>query len=138
MNKSKCVFGDFPHGICQKDYDFLDGKRWKGIKLLPQDPSGPLGDVTIGCYIIVTTGLFKQPDELGIGELESMRRKLALEMRGLVFDREGVCIRRMFHKFFNLGEFGVTVDSIDWSTVDILEKIDGSLIGPFIFDGKIR
>ena len=61
------------------------------------------------------------------------------ECRGLIFDKSGLLIRRPLHKFFNLGEKGVTEESIDWTRSHIvLDKLDGSMIAPFILNGQVR
>ena len=62
-----------------------------------------------------------------------------LECRGLIFDKEGNLIRRPLHKFFNLGEKGIFSDSIDWTLPHIvMDKLDGSMISPFMLNGKVR
>lgn len=62
------------------------------------------------------------------------------ECRGIIFDsKTGDIVRRPFHKFFNVNEREETQDHV----VDllrphcILEKLDGSMIAPFIVDGKM-
>lgn len=62
------------------------------------------------------------------------------ECRGIIFDsKTGDIIRRPFHKFFNVNERAETQDNvIDLSRPNaILEKLDGSMIAPFIVDGKM-
>ena len=62
------------------------------------------------------------------------------ECRGIIFDsKTGDIIRRPFHKFFNVNEREETQDHvIDLSRPHaILEKLDGSMIAPFIVDGKM-
>lgn len=61
------------------------------------------------------------------------------EFRGLKFDLEGNIICRPWHKFFNVGERAETaLENIDVSRPHIiLEKLDGSMIAPFIVNGKI-
>lgn len=62
------------------------------------------------------------------------------ECRGIIFDsKTGDIIRRPFHKFFNVNEREETQDHvIDLSRPHaILEKLDGSMICPFIVDGKM-
>lgn len=66
--------------------------------------------------------------------------KLRRECRGIIFDTEtGNIIRRPFHKFFNVNEREETLDRrIDMSRGHtILDKLDGSMIAPFIVDGKM-
>ena len=56
------------------------------------------------------------------------------ECRGLLFHKDGRIARRGFHKFFNIGETEETfADNIDLSGgYQLLEKLDGSMIAPFI------
>lgn len=61
--------------------------------------------------------------------------KIRRECRGIIFDsKTGDIIRRPFHKFFNVNEREETQDHvIDLSRPHvILEKLDGSMIAPFI------
>jgi len=66
----------------------------------------------------------------------SMRR----ECRGLIFDTTGRIISRPFHKFFNLNEREETQPSVVDITQPhtVMEKMDGSMIRPFVVDGHIR
>ena len=49
------------------------------------------------------------------------------EARGIIFhESTWKCVRRAFDKFFNYGENNATL--LDWSTVQVQEKIDGSLV----------
>lgn len=62
------------------------------------------------------------------------------ECRGIIFDsKTGDVIRRPFHKFFNVNEREETQDHVvDLSRPHaILEKLDGSMIAPFIVDGQL-
>lgn len=62
------------------------------------------------------------------------------ECRGIIFDsKTGDIIRRPYHKFFNVNEREETQDHVvDLSRPHaILEKLDGSMIAPFIVDGKM-
>ena len=62
------------------------------------------------------------------------------ECRGIIFDsKTGDIIRRPFHKFFNVNEREETQDHVvDLSRPHaILEKLDGSMIAPFIVDGEL-
>lgn len=60
------------------------------------------------------------------------------EMRGLVFDKSsGRVISRRFHKFFNYGEKEESKD-IDLNREHyILQKLDGSMITPFLLNDKL-
>ena len=67
-------------------------------------------------------------------------RKTAImrELRGLIFDQDGRVASRRLHKFFNLGE-REDVALIDVSKPHVvLEKLDGSMITPFMVDGVLR
>ena len=70
----------------------------------------------------------------------SLHNMLRRECRGIIFDSvTGDIIRRPFHKFFNVNERDETQDhSVDLSRDHaILEKLDGSMIAPFIVDGEM-
>lgn len=62
------------------------------------------------------------------------------ECRGIIFDsKTGAILRRPFHKFFNVNERAETQDNvIDLSRPHaILEKLDGSMIAPFVVNGEM-
>lgn len=62
------------------------------------------------------------------------------ECRGIIFDSvTGDIIRRPFHKFFNVNEREETQDHVIDLTRPhaILEKLDGSMIAPFIVNGQM-
>jgi len=65
----------------------------------------------------------------------------ALECRGVCFDScTGVCIRRPFEKFFNVNQKEHTQCEYLDSTVRInrvSEKLDGTMIAPFLLNGDI-
>ena len=70
----------------------------------------------------------------------SLHNALRRELRGIIFDSEtGDIIRRPFHKFFNVNEREETLDRrVDLSRPHaILEKLDGSMIAPFIVNGQM-
>ena len=62
--------------------------------------------------------------------LSDMSLELVKEARGVIFRKENdrwICVCYPFRKFFNWQESNA--DAIDWSKgVDVLEKIDGSLM----------
>lgn len=58
------------------------------------------------------------------------------EFRGIIFDMNGKILRRPLHKFFNQGERSDIVFNF-FEGHHILEKLDGSMIAPFIVDGRI-
>ena len=61
------------------------------------------------------------------------------EARGIIFNEKTKNILcRPFHKFFNLGEHGLKLETLDKSKINkIIEKIDGSLISFCEIGGKI-
>ena len=66
---------------------------------------------------------------------------LRRECRGIMFSPEGKIISRPFHKFFNLGEREETLLSkinYDWKYAFIQEKVDGSMVRPFLLNGEIE
>ena len=68
--------------------------------------------------------------------LAALRR----ECRGIIFDSmTGEILRRPFHKFFNVNEREETQDHIVDLSRDhrILEKLDGSMIAPFVVNGEM-
>ena len=70
-------------------------------------------------------------------QLESpFGEEIVQECRGLILDEskdwEFVCLR--FKKFFNYGEGHAA--SIDWNTARVEEKVDGSLMTVYHYDGK--
>lgn len=62
------------------------------------------------------------------------------ECRGIIFDsKTGAILRRPFHKFFNVNERAETQDHvINLSRPHaVLEKLDGSMIAPFVVNGEM-
>lgn len=62
------------------------------------------------------------------------------ECRGIIFDNAtGKILRRPYHKFFNVNEVAETqIDCIDLDQNHvILEKLDGSMISPFLVNSKM-
>lgn len=77
-------------------------------------------------YILNTPDLFNNPIEK--------------ECRGIIFDAAtGALLARRLHKFFNLNERPESsIDAVDLSEPHvILEKLDGSMITPFMSNGKL-
>ena len=66
--------------------------------------------------------------------------RLRRECRGLIFDTEGQLLARPFQKFFNVGEKPETLpEHIDLSRTHVLqEKLDGTLIFPFVLNGELQ
>ena len=88
--------------------------------------------------------IYSMSNEAAVDAIEAFEKQYILstikrEFRGLKFDLEGNLICRPYHKFFNVGErVETTIENIDVSKPHIiLEKLDGSMIAPFIVDGKI-
>lgn len=73
-------------------------------------------------------------------ETENLHARLRRECRGIIFDTAtGEIIRRPFHKFFNVNEKDETQEHvIDLSRSHaILEKLDGSMLCPFIVNDQM-
>lgn len=76
----------------------------------------------------------------GVYEQRDYNAAVRRECRGIIFDTAtGKIIRRPFHKFFNVNEREETQDHVvDLSRPHaILEKLDGSMIAPFIVNGQM-
>ena len=81
-----------------------------------------------------------QPAPTVMALMRDKNAAIRRECRGIIFDTEtGDVIRRPFHKFFNVNEREETQDHVvDLSRPHaILEKLDGSMIAPFIVDGQM-
>lgn len=77
---------------------------------------------------------------IAMANWDSVKASIRRECRGIIFDsKTGDIIRRPFHKFFNVNEREETQDhAVDLSRPHaILEKLDGSMIAPFIVDGQM-
>ena len=91
-------------------------------------------------YNVMFEDTFLHPEEEGISADEKITRQMRRECRGIIFDAvTGDIIRRPYHKFKNVNEAPETqADRIDLSRPHaILEKLDGSMIAPFIVDGQL-
>jgi len=76
----------------------------------------------------------------GVFEQRDYNAAIRRECRGIIFDSAtGEILRRPFHKFFNVNEREETQDHVvDLSRPHaILEKLDGSMIAPFIVNGQM-
>ena len=75
-------------------------------------------------------------------EQEYFKAAIRRECRGIIFDANGMnkILRRPLHKFFNLGERTETLpDNIDFRKPHIImDKLDGSMLVPFMLDGEVR
>jgi T4 RnlA family RNA ligase len=88
--------------------------------------------------VIVDTDPYDQAS--GVYEQRDYNAAVRRECRGIIFDTAtGEIIRRPFHKFFNVNEREETQDHVvDLSRPHaILEKLDGSMIAPFIVNGEM-
>jgi len=89
-------------------------------------------------FIVMDKGDYKVIDYVHIGAGFDSHPVL-VECRGLIFDKSGNLIRRPLHKFWNAGERGVDLQSIDWTRPHVItDKLDGSMIAPFILNGEVR
>lgn len=80
--------------------------------------------------------LATMPPDCPNTQAEAIRR----ECRGLIFNKQGDLVRRPFHKFFNVDERPeVQSHMIEWGSPHVyLEKLDGSMVTPFLDRGYIR
>lgn len=87
--------------------------------------------------VLTGTGLYKyHVFNYMVAHTDSFDCPLRRECRGLIFDHEGRVLSRRFHKFFNQGEKPETTN-IDLSLPHVvLDKADGSMITPLVFDRK--
>lgn len=73
-------------------------------------------------------------------KIQNFNAAIRRECRGITFDsKTGNILRRPFHKFFNVNEREETQDHLIDLSQDhvVLEKLDGSMIAPFIVKGNI-
>jgi RNA ligase len=90
------------------------------------------GDYTVINYVVAGNDTFPPPVDL--------TARVRRECRGIIFDSgTGLILRRPYHKFFNLGEREECLPvNLDFSTGHyIMDKLDGSMIVPFIAGGKL-
>ena len=97
---------------------------------------------TVINYNVMMADTFPPVREIIVDDFHtySLHAALRRECRGIIFDsKTGDIIRRPFHKFFNVNEREETQDHVvDLSRPHaILEKLDGSMIAPFIVGGKM-
>jgi hypothetical protein len=103
-------------------------------------PGGPLKYVEEVFGIKATRGT-KYPNlvSLKYSQIASpMGEKLVQECRGIVLDQDNdwAIVARGFDKFFNYGESHAA--PIDWDSARVLEKLDGSLMMVYWYDGQAR
>lgn len=89
-------------------------------------------------YLVNLVDTFPYPDTKD--EALNERYKLRRECRGLKFDLNGDPLARPYHKFHNFGERPETMaQNVDFSKKFILlNKLDGSMIHPIMFEDKVR
>ena len=80
------------------------------------------GDLTVYQYSQIESFPFK-------------RNPVVIESRGVVLDNNLKVIARAFDRFFNYGEDGICPD-INWLDCHIYEKVDGSFIKIFHYNGN--
>ena len=81
-----------------------------------------------------------QPAPTAMALMRDKNAAIRRECRGIIFDsKTGDIIRRPFHKFFNVNEREETQDHVVNLSQDhaILEKLDGSMIAPFVVNGEM-
>lgn len=71
--------------------------------------------------------------------VDSVEAAIRRELRGIKFDRNGKIAARPYQKFFNLGERAETQDhAVDFDQpFTILDKLDGSMVHPFIYGDQL-
>ena len=100
---------------------------------------------TVLNYVVSMPDTFPATNPAG-GSAKDRAKKAAIaalrrECRGMIFCSEtGDILRRPFHKFKNVGEDANHLpDTFDLSKPHvILEKLDGSMLVPFLLNGEIR
>lgn len=98
------------------------------------------GDYTVINYNVMFEDTFLYPEEEGILTEEKLTRQMRRECRGIIFcSQTGKIVRRPYHKFKNVNEAPETQhDKINLSQPHaILEKLDGSMICPFVINGEM-
>jgi len=93
-----------------------------------------------GLVVFDIEGVDSETGNAMIQSCEANFSEILRELRGLTFYPDGTVAARKFHKFFNLGERRETeFKKIDWDKNHvILEKLDGSMITPFLRNGEIE
>lgn len=67
-------------------------------------------------------------------QYEKLWDNITKSCRGLVLDKEGNVVAKSFDKFFNYEE--LTLDDIPNESFEVFEKMDGSLLIVFWYEGK--
>lgn len=92
-----------------------------------------------GDYIVINYN-FETPHCFDMIDENDTAGAIRRECRGLIFDPNGKLISRPFHKFFNVGQRAETAMSeVDiYREHTIYEKMDGSMIRPFMVNSEVR
>lgn len=129
-------------------YDFPVGLSLDEVRRVITDHNARLGsnffierdcgDHVIFNYLVSTPGSFPQPGE--DPAIPARDAAIIRECRGLIFAKTGELLARRWAKFFNVNEKSFTqAHLIDWSHPHhVLEKLDGSMITPFVSHGQLR
>lgn len=73
---------------------------------------------------------------LNYDQIESPKaHPVVMECRGLILDTNYNIVSRSFDRFFNLGEQPDTQEHLDWNKAVCFEKVDGSLIKIYNWEG---
>jgi len=66
------------------------------------------------------------------------RSKICQQARGIVLDEDNdwAIVARPFDRFFNLGETGAAIRQFNFRKLEVTEKIDGSCLTSYYYDGK--
>jgi hypothetical protein len=76
---------------------------------------------------------------LNYDQIDSPKKHpVADECRGLVVDTDCNLVARSFTRFYNLGEKSEQEMQFDWSTCFATEKVDGSLLVIYFYEGQWR
>lgn len=76
---------------------------------------------------------------LGYDQIESPKApQIVRECRGLILDTDFNIVSRSYDRFFNFGEMPETQAHLDWSKAVCMEKVDGSLIKIYFWNGMWR
>ena len=95
------------------------------------------GDYIVANYAVKYDDTFPSLFD-DVSEDEINRRAILRELRGITFDTTGKIIRRPYQKFFNYGEKQEEVKFFDITKQHtIFEKLDGSMISPFLVNNKL-
>jgi RNA ligase len=91
-------------------------------------------------YVISDDTTFEDPEDHFLSSDDIQGRLIRRECRGLIFDNDGNIISRALHKFHNIGEKKYSqLENLNFSKpFRVGEKLDGSMIRPFMANGYIR